>query len=347
MCLRQGLLQQAAASTLLSGSQIVMDATPFNIAVVGPARSLQGTGPYITRAFHQLGCDIRAVVSSSLQSATAAANHLDKEYGIGCQAFASIEELLEAVPIDIVAICSPPTTHHRYLQAAMDADCHIFCEKPLWWPEQEVRTPECAQHLADETLRLVQRARRRNINLQLNTQWVYTLPGFYALHCQQNPAPQTIKTFSMWLSPQSTGKQMIIDAVPHALSMLYAIFGAGRIQELRCDSPGDNPDQDLQILFDYLHATGDCTVSLDLNSTDVLPKPAAYALNRQRVDRHVELPDYLISLRSSGKQVPIMDPLTCSVKNYLGSIYSGCGVDETALVDGMEHLLQIYLAIDA
>lgn len=347
MCLLRGLPQQAAASTLLSGNLIVMDATPFNIAVVGPARSLQGTGPFITRAFHQLGCNIRAVVSSSFQSATTAADHLEKEYGIRCRAFAGIEELLEAAPVDIVAICSPSTTHYQYLEAATDAGCHIFCEKPLWWPAQGVRTPECARNLVNDTLRLVQRARKGNINLQLNTQWVYTLPGFYALYPQQSPASQSIETFSMWLSPQSTGKQMIIDAVPHALSMLYAIFGAGRIQELRCDSPGNNPDQDLYILFDYLHATGDCTVSLNLRSTNVLPKPAAYALNQQRVDRHVELPDYLISLRSSGKQVPIVDPLTCSVKNFLGSIHSECGPDETALVDGMEHLLQIYLAIDA
>lgn len=323
-----------------------MDTMPFKIAVVGPARSRQGTGPYVARAFHQLGCDIRAVISSSLSSASRAATHLEKEYGIRCRAFAGMEEALKAVPIDIVAICSPPSTHYRYLEAATSAGCHVFCEKPLWWPEQEMQTPEFAQRLSHDTLRLVRQAREGSLTLQLNTQWVFTLPGFYALHPQPNPGPQTIETFSMWLSPQSTGKDMIIDAVPHALSMLYALFGAGRIQDVRYDSPSNDPDRDLQIVFDYLHATGDCTVSLGLNSTDALPKPAAYAINQQRVDRHVELPDYLISLRSSGKQVPIVDPLMCSVKNFLGSVHSGCGVDETALIDGMEHLLQIYLAID-
>lgn len=319
-----------------------MDTMPFKIAVVGPARSRQGTGPYVARAFHQLDCDIRAVVSSSLSSATRAATRLEKEYGIRCRAFAGMEEVLEAESIDIVAICSPPSTHYQYLEAATNAGCHVFCEKPLWWPEQEMQAPECVQRLADDTLRLVEQARKSNTALQLNTQWMFTLPGFYTLHPQQSP----VETFSMWLSPQSTGKDMIIDAVPHALSMLYALFGAGRIQDLRCDSPSNDPDRDLQIIFDYLHATGDCTVSLGLNSTDALPKPAAYAINQQRVDRHVELPDYLISLRSSDKQVPIVDPLMCSVKNFLGSIHSGCGVDETALVDGMEHLVQIYLAID-
>ena len=323
-----------------------MDTMPFKIAVMGPARSRQGTGPYVARAFHQLGCDVRAVVSSSLSSASRAATRLEKEYGIRCQAFAGMEEALEAVPIDIVAICSPPSTHYRYLEAATNAGCHVFCEKPLWWPEQEMQTPECAKRLSHDTLRLVERARKSDIALQLNTQWVFTLPGFYALHPQPNPGPRTIETFSMWLSPQSMGKDMIIDAAPHALSMLYALFGAGRIENLRYDSPSDDPDRDLQIVFDYLHATGDCTVSLGLNSTDALPKPAAYAINQQRVDRHVELPDYLISLRSSDKQVPIVDPLMCSVKNFLGSIHSRCGVDETALIDGMEQLLQIYLAID-
>ncbi len=323
-----------------------MDTMPFKIAVVGPARSRQGTGPYVARAFHQLGCDIRAVISSSLSSATRAATHLEKGYDISCRAFAGMEEALKAVPIDIVAICSPPSTHYRYLEAATNAGCHVFCEKPLWWPDEEMQTARCAQRLGNDTLHLVKRARKNNLTLQLNTQWVFTLPGFYALHPQPNPGPQTIETFSMWLSPQSTGKDMIIDAVPHALSMLYALFGAGRIQDVRCDSPSNDPDRDLQIVFDYLHATGDCTVSLGLNSTDAQPKPAAYAINQQRVDRHVELPDYLISLRSSDKQVPIVDPLMCSVKNFLGSIYSGCGVDETALIDGMEHLVQIYQAID-
>ena len=198
-----------------------------------------------------------------------------------------------------------------------------------------MRTPECAQRLSNDVLRLVERARESNITLQLNTQWVFTLPGFYTLYPQQNPDPRTIKTFSMWLSPQSTGKDMIIDAAPHALSMLYALFGAGRIEDIRCDSPSDEPGRDLQIVFDYLHATGDCTVSLGLNSTDVLPKPAAYAINQQRADRHVELPDYLISLRSSDKQVPIVDPLMCSVKTFgLYTFRMQCRRDCTDRRDG-------------
>ena len=78
-----------------------------------------------------------------------------------------------------------------------------------------------------------------------------------------------------------------------------------------------------------------------------MPKPAAYAINGKRVDRHVELANYLISLRTFDKQLPVVDPLVCSVKNFLGSIYSKSSLDETALIDGMTHLAQIYQAINS
>ena len=320
---------------------------PFNIAVVGPGRSRQGTGPYIARAFHQLGCKICAVVSSSLSSAVDSAAHLEQHYGIKCRPFSSIEEVLEAIPIDVVVICSPPTTHYHYLKTAVETGCHVFCEKPFWWPEGGIQTPESLQRISDDTLHLAQQANKNNIILQLNTQWMFTLPGYYALYPQQTRTAGAVETFSMWLSPQSMGKDMIIDAAPHLLSMLYALLGAGRIQDLCHDSPSNNPDQDLQLTFNYLHAGSDCEVRLTLNSTDVLPKPAAYAINRLRVDRHVELPDYLISLRAPDKQLPIVDPLVSSAKNFLGSIHSGCSSDETALIDGMAHLSQIYQAIDS
>ncbi len=318
----------------------------FNIAIVGPARSRQGTGPYVARVFHQLGANIHAVVSSSLQSAEKTATSLQKDYGIDCLAFASMEEMLGGTSIDIVAICSPATAHYQYLHAAAEAGCHIFCEKPLWWPRKGVKTTTDVQRVTSDTIRLVQCCNRKNITLQLNTQWAFTLPGYYELYPQQNQPTQAMETFSMWLSPQSTGKDMIIDAVPHLLSMLYALLGAGRIHDIHYSCPTRSPDQELHIKFNYLHAMGDCRVALFLSRTDAVPKPAAYAIDNQRIDRHVDLPNYLISLRSPNKQLPIADPLVRSIKNFIGSIHSRSTSDEMALIEGMEHLLQIYQTVN-
>ena len=84
---------------------------------------------------------------------------------------------------------------------------------------------------------------------------------------------------------------------------------------------------------------------MTLASSNALPKSAAYAVNNLRVDRHVELPNYLISLCTADKQIPVIDPLECSIKNFIGSIYSGCTPDEVAVVDGMTHLAQIYQTV--
>ena len=220
-------------------------------------------------------------------------------------------------------------------------------KKPFWWPEGGIQTPESLQRVSDDTLHLVQQANKNNIILQLNTQWVFTLPGYYALYPQQTRAAGAVETFSMWLSPQSMGKDMIIDAAPHLLSMLYALLGAGRIQDLCHDSPSNNPDQDLRIAFNYLHAGSDCEVRLILNSDRCLPNRGLCEFNRPHRQQAVRLPDYLIIIAGTYKQLPIVDPLVSSAKNFLGSIHSGCSSDETALIDGMAHLSQIYQAIDS
>lgn len=312
----------------------------LHVAIIGPGRSRQGTGPYIAKTFHQLGATITGVVSSTPKSAANAAKLLKTSYEIDCHAFGSLEELYKKRPADIIVISSPTTSHLRHLESAIQAGCHIFCEKPLWWPL--VETADEMKRVTEKTLKLVNLCKTKNLVLQLNTQWPFTLPAYYEIH----PTVQTTKTFSMWLSPHSKDKTMIVDAAPHLLSMLYALIGAGRIQDIEFDHHSNGRDNGLDIRFDYLHARGNIEVSLSLKPTSTYPRPAAYAINGKRVDRHIKRSNYLIELHSSDKQLPIVDPLVCSVKNFLGSIYSGTSSDEVTLIDGMTHLAQLYQAVN-
>lgn len=315
----------------------------FNVAIVGPGRSKQGTGPFIARSFKQLGCDVQAIVSSSLTSANKAANDFKNEYAIDCAAYESLEILLQNHSIDIVAISSPVDSHHQHLTTAIQAGCHIFCEKPLWWPDTEPMTQNDVRRITNETIALANTCRENNVLLQLNTQWPFTLPTYYDLYPPLKNRP-SIESFNMWLSPQSSGNTMIIDTVSHLLSMLYVLVGNGKINNIETNFHAENDNQDLEIQFEYLHAFGDTKASIILTSSNTFPKPAAYAINGMRVDRHVELPNYLISLRSTDHQLPIEDPLVCSIKNFLSTIHSKASTDEVALIDGMAHLAQIYLA---
>ena len=45
--------------------------------------------------------------------------------------FPSVEALLAETGPDIVAIASPPDSHHELACAALEAGCHVFCEKPF------------------------------------------------------------------------------------------------------------------------------------------------------------------------------------------------------------------------
>ena len=316
----------------------------LNIAIVGPGRSKQGTGPFIARTFNQLGHTIRAVVSSSLESAQNASQSLANEYSIDCKAYSSLEELLQNHTIDIVVISSPANSHLQHLQTALENNCHVFCEKPLWWSDNKLTTLSDIDSITSQAITLVKMANTKKLVLQLNTQWPYTLPTYFELYPQLGEKDKT-ETFSMWLSPQSEGDKMIIDAVPHALSMLYTLVGAGKINNIESNFNLHINEEALCIDFDYIHATGDTRVTISLASSTTLPKPAAYAVNDLRVDRHVELPNYLISLCTTDKQIPVIDPLECSIKNFISSIHSKCASDEVAVVDGMTHLAQIYQAV--
>lgn len=318
----------------------------LNVAIIGPGRSKQGTGPYIANQFKKNGAKITALISSSLDSAVTSAENLKNEFGINCKAYANLEETLNKNTIDIVVISSPTQFHHQYLTTASQAGCHIFCEKPLWWPESDLMDESNIETIKDKTAEILNLCRLYNVILQLNTQWPFTLSAYYELYPQQSDKADRIHSFSMWLSPQSTDpSSMIIDSAPHLLSMLYVIAGSGRIQNIKPNYKFNKTTKELQINFEYLHAIGDINVNLTLAPTDTMPKPAAYAINNNRVDRHVELGDYLISLRSSDKQIPIVDPLDCSVRNFISSIYSKSSSDDAAIIDGMVQLAQIYQAI--
>jgi predicted dehydrogenase len=44
---------------------------------------------------------------------------------------AEARELLERVKPDVVVVCTPPRLHREHALLALEAGCHVFCEKPL------------------------------------------------------------------------------------------------------------------------------------------------------------------------------------------------------------------------
>ena len=76
---------------------------------------------------------------------------LSAELG-GLPEFSDYYEALKATRPDVVSINTYPETHGPYARAALEAGCHVFCEKPL------AETVEEAQSIVDA-------ARRQNRKL--------------------------------------------------------------------------------------------------------------------------------------------------------------------------------------
>ena len=91
------------------------------------------------RAYHKMPeFEIVGLVSRGPASRAA----LGKELG-GLPEFSDYYEALEATKPDVVSINTYPETHGPYARAAIEAGCHVFCEKPL------AETVEEAQAIVD------------------------------------------------------------------------------------------------------------------------------------------------------------------------------------------------------
>ena len=72
------------------------------------------------------GATATAIASGHRANAESAA----REFGIA-QVFADGEELARSSDVDLVIVSSTPDSHARYAIAALEADKHVLCEKPM------------------------------------------------------------------------------------------------------------------------------------------------------------------------------------------------------------------------
>lgn len=78
--------------------------------------------------------DLRAVCGRNPVTAAATAKRFDIP---GC--YTSAETMLAEVQPDLVAICTPNQSHATYVAMALEAGCHVICEKPVGLDSREVK----------------------------------------------------------------------------------------------------------------------------------------------------------------------------------------------------------------
>ena len=277
----------------------------MKVSIIGAGRNNNGIGEYIAKYFHKNKATVISVLGTTNKTARHAATRL-KRYGIQASAYTDFYRMIEEERPDSVVIASPLPTHFEYLIKSVDASMNVFCEKPFIWNKN------------DDQLKPIdfffQKAEGRNLKIAMNSQWPFSIP-YYETLCGSIDRKKT-DTFFMHLSPMVAGKEMILDSVPHALSILYFALGKGKIIKVDVESY----ENKIIIRFIYNTNSNNCEVLIRLEREERQPRSFKFGFNDKIVYRVLNLKDYGIYFKYLDKTLKVVDPLELSVKDFISSV---------------------------
>ena len=277
----------------------------MRVSIIGAGRNRNGIGEYIAKYFHKNGANITSILGRTKKTASNASSALRK-YGISSAPYTDFHNMVEEEKPDAAVIASPSSTHYGYLVKCLDYGCNIFCEKPFIWQETD--------DVGGVIENIFERAGEKNITIAMNSQWPFSIK-YYEKICGPIDHGKTDKFF-ISSSPISSGKNMIPDSVPHALSILYCVFGDGKIEDLHFE-----PDEEKMIIkFKYISEINDCDVHIRLVRKEQQPRDFLFGFNNKIVERVVDLENYNIQFSYENRKIRIIDPLELSVKNFMESV---------------------------
>ncbi len=277
----------------------------LKVSIIGVGRKRNGIGKYIAKYFQKRGVSVTSVLGTTEKTALNAAFSL-REYGIKASAHTDFNIMVEKERPDMVAIASPFSTHYEYLMKALRAGLHIFCEKPFLWQETEdiTRLIETIFNMAES----------KGLTIAMNSQWPFSIPCYEEV-CGLIDRRE-INNFYIRLSPISIGREMVIDSMPHALSMLYCCLGNGEIENVLIE----REEKKITIRFNYIASTNLCKVMIKLKRGETQPRDFSFGFNDKIVSRILDLKSYSIFFKHENKIQRIIDPLELSVNDFIESV---------------------------
>ena len=100
----------------------------MNFAIIG----LGQIGIYHARDFIKNGCQLKAIMCSTLETGKKKQLLLKEKYDIHVNYYIDIDELFLIENLHLLVICSPTETHYKYIKSGIKNRIkNIFCEKPF------------------------------------------------------------------------------------------------------------------------------------------------------------------------------------------------------------------------
>ncbi len=312
----------------ITGLQLQQDpfVAPVRVCVIGARRVRNGTGPFFARQAADLGAELVAVLGTTDTTAERARSDLAAD-GYTCPAYSDFDAMVNECRPEALVVASPAGTHRPWLEAALQHEMHVLCEKPL------LSTYDQASFLVPHRFAAQGRV------LMENCQWPMTLEAFGRLH--PDCALDQVSRFRMMLAPAFRGLSRWLEIVSHPLSLLQAVApGPAELENVRFQEAAlDAPDSRLFFCFQSLQRSIECEILLQ--DTGERPRPAEYAFDDLVCRRRVENPGYQFffdkGYRPDGQpqseRVDAEDPQVQALQRFLTAVNRArkngmAGVDE-------------------
>ena len=277
----------------------------MKVSIIGAGRNRNGIGEYIGKYFQQNGATVTSVLGTTEKTSHHASSAL-KQYGMDATSYTDFNQMVEDKRPDAIVIASPYPTHYEYLLKSIDAGLNIFCEKPFIWHEKGDM-----QELLESLFKMVE---SKNLKIAMNSQWPFSIPYYEELCGPINT--QKIDAFFIGMSPMFGGKDMILDSVPHALSLLYGTLGNGEILNLDVK----RHEEKMIITFDYNNNVNVCKVLIRLIKKEHKPRDFSFGFNGNIVNRSLDIETYDIYFKHADQSLKIIDPLDLSVQDFISAV---------------------------
>jgi predicted dehydrogenase len=290
---------------------------PLRVGLIGARRARQGLGPFVARDLRAAGAEIACFLVTSEAARSEAAAQLARSAGVAPRGYLDFRAMLDAHPLDAVAICSPHASHGEWLDAALGAGLHALCEKPLVWGEPDL--------LAAARRRAAGFA-RRGLVLFENCQWPYALREIERVLPGCLDAPP--RRFSMRMQPAGNGASLLADSLPHPLSLLQRLApGAGAsVTGVRFSATAPGAER-VEIGFVYRAGGAAVEVEVELRPTQAHPREIRLAIDGREARRVVSNPGYRLALEGEGRRVEIEDPMRRLVADFAACAGQGADPD--------------------
>lgn len=307
------------------------------VGILGARRRHQGLGPFVARHLAAAGASVPCFAGTSAATVAEARADLTQALGVPPTGYTDARRMLAAERLDALAVLTPVEHHAEGLELALERGLPVLCEKPLVWGDATALARGRA---------LVDAFRARGLLLVENCQWPYTLPAFEALHPGALARPA--RRFAMHLSPASSGERMLVDALPHFLSLLQALADApeAAIEDVRF-STRDPAASALDLTLLWKARAGAIDASFALRASDRLPRAAGYAIDDRVAERRVSLPDYTQFFADGPREVPLPDPLAMLLADFVARLREGrADPDEPARIalrlEALERIARVF-----